>query len=378
MGGTAGVGKEAEAEVARGELGGRLAGLSIPRQVGVLALWPFLEQLLGFMVGFVDLLISTRLPEVCGGKLVVLDAMAVGGYVGWFLMILQYGMATGVSALVSRATGRRDGEMLRAAVGQGLVAGLLAGVVAMGVGLGMIPVLMSWFELSGVVRELAETYIRIMAWLCIPSGVMVCLSAALRGFGDTRTPFVAMVVVNVVNVFASWVLGFGGLEAFGFNGGEPMGVAGLAWGTVIGWAVGLVLLVGLVWWKGRGVAGDELGVRLEVEKMRPEGVEEDFQGGAAAVCGSDGDVVDSFGGGEDGQWACGGGGCWGDGGAHFGDSDGVVEFFARLCDWGGGGDFGGAVFGSGCSREGDASGAGVLVCGLGFYGGLGGFVCGAA
>jgi len=353
MGGTAGVGKEAEAEVARGELGGRLAGLSIPRQVGVLALWPFLEQLLGFMVGFVDLLISTRLPEVCGGKLVVLDAMAVGGYVGWFLMILQYGMATGVSALVSRATGKRDGEMLRAAVGQGLVAGLLAGVVAMGVGLGMIPVLMSWFELSGVVRELAETYIRIMAWLCIPSGVMVCLSAALRGFGDTRTPFVAMVVVNVVNVFASWVLGFGGLGAFGFNGGEPMGVAGLAWGTVIGWAVGLVLLVGLVWWKGRGVAGDELGVRLEVEKMRPEGVmlRRIFKV-ALPQCA---EVM-----------------------GNFGDSDGVVEFFARLCDWGGGGDFGGAVFGSGCSREGDASGAGVLVCGLGFYGGLGGFVCGAA
>ena len=33
-------------EAAPGELGGRLAGLSLPRQVAVLAVWPLLEQLI--------------------------------------------------------------------------------------------------------------------------------------------------------------------------------------------------------------------------------------------------------------------------------------------------------------------------------------------
>ena len=33
-----------------GELGGRLGGLSLRRQVMVLATWPLLEQLMGFML----------------------------------------------------------------------------------------------------------------------------------------------------------------------------------------------------------------------------------------------------------------------------------------------------------------------------------------
>ena len=46
------------------ELGGRLAGLSLPRQVYVLAIWPLLEQFMAFMVGMVDLMLAGRLePE---------------------------------------------------------------------------------------------------------------------------------------------------------------------------------------------------------------------------------------------------------------------------------------------------------------------------
>lgn len=34
----------------RARLGGKLAGLSLPRQIAVIAFWPFLEQLLSFFV----------------------------------------------------------------------------------------------------------------------------------------------------------------------------------------------------------------------------------------------------------------------------------------------------------------------------------------
>jgi Na+-driven multidrug efflux pump len=51
---------------------------------------------------------------------------------------------------------------------------------------------------------------------------MFAVNAALRGSGDTRTPFLAMIVVNVVNMALSWLLVFAP-EPFGGHG-----VAGIA------------------------------------------------------------------------------------------------------------------------------------------------------
>ena len=98
---------EANPRAAETLLGGRLGGLSLPRQVLVLALWPLLEQVLAFLVGLTDLLISGRMAEGAT-RVAILDAMGLGGYVGWFFNILQGAVATGVMALVSRATGGRD------------------------------------------------------------------------------------------------------------------------------------------------------------------------------------------------------------------------------------------------------------------------------
>ena len=58
------------------QLGGRLAGLSLPRQVAVLAVWPLLEQVLAFFVGLTDLLISGRLAEGAE-RVAILDAMGL-------------------------------------------------------------------------------------------------------------------------------------------------------------------------------------------------------------------------------------------------------------------------------------------------------------
>ena len=90
------------AEVA---LGGRLAGLSLPRQVRCWRCGRCWSRCWRFVVGLTDLLISGRMAEGVE-RVAVLDAMGLGGYVGWFFNILQGAVATGVMALVSRATGR--------------------------------------------------------------------------------------------------------------------------------------------------------------------------------------------------------------------------------------------------------------------------------
>jgi putative MATE family efflux protein len=235
---------EASQRAAGVELGGRLAGLSLPRQVMVLAAWPLLEQVLAFFVGLTDLLISGRM-EVGEQRVAVLDAMGLGGYVGWFFNILQGAVATGVMALVARATGGRDADLANRGLGQGLWLGIMAGFGSLVLLQAGIPFLVRWIGLSPAAAVQAEMYLRVLAISGPFSGAMFAVNSALRGSGDTRTPFLAMVVVNVVNMGMSWLFVFGP----GPMGGH--GVAGIAAGTVVGWMAGLLTSVLML---GRGPA----------------------------------------------------------------------------------------------------------------------------
>lgn len=231
---------EACQRAAEVRLGGHLAGLSLSRQVFVLAMWPLLEQVLAFFVGMTDLLISGRMAEGAE-RVAILDAMGLGGYVGWFFNILQGAVATGVMALVSRATGGRDAKLANRALGQGLWLGLAAGFGSLILLQTGIPLLIRWIGLSPAAAIQAETYLRILAISGPFSGAMFAVNAALRGSGDTRTPFLAMIVVNCVNMALSWTLVFGPAPLGGH------GMSGIAAGTVAGWMAGLattVLLVG--------------------------------------------------------------------------------------------------------------------------------------
>jgi putative MATE family efflux protein len=231
---------EASQRAAEVPLGGRLAGLSLPRQVLVLALWPLLEQVLAFFVGLTDLVISGRMAEGAA-RVAILDAMGLGGYIGWFFNILQGAVATGVMALVSRASGGRDTNLANRALGQGLWLGLAAGFGSLLLLQAGASLLIGWIGLSPAAAAQAETYMRVLAFSGPFSGALFAVNAALRGAGDTRTPFLAMIVVNLVNMVVSWSLVFGPAP-FGGHG-----IGGIATGTTIGWIAGFltaVLLVG--------------------------------------------------------------------------------------------------------------------------------------
>lgn len=230
---------EASQRGAEVRLGGRMAGLSLPRQVMVLALWPLLEQILAFFVGLTDLLISGRMADGAE-RVAILDAMGLGGYVGWFFNILQGAVATGVMALVSRATGGQNAALANRALGQGVWLGLAAGIATWGILVSGISLMIRWVGLTPEAAVQAESYLRILAVSGPFSGIMFAVNAALRGAGDTRTPFLAMVVVNVVNMSVSWFLVFGPAP-FGGHG-----VAGIAGGTLTGWIAGLLTTVMLL------------------------------------------------------------------------------------------------------------------------------------
>ncbi len=223
-------------------LAGSLGELTLPMQVMSLAVWPLLEQVLAFFVGMTDILIAGRMA-VGMERVAILDAMGLGGYIGWFIGIFQGAVATGVMALVSRATGARDGKLANLGLGQGLWLGAMAGLLALILLQSVAVYLIRWMGLSPEAAVHAEAYIRMLAWSGPLAGAMFAVNAALRGAGDTKTPFLAMVVVNVVNMGMSWLFVFGP---------EPIGgkgVEGIAMGTVCGWCAGLVTVISMLFFR---------------------------------------------------------------------------------------------------------------------------------
>lgn len=246
---------------AQQELAGSLAGKSIPRQVVILAIWPLLEQLLGFLVGMTDSVLAGRLGEGAE-RVAVLDALALCGYLTWLMMILQGAAATGGLAMISRATGAKDFALAKRSLGQALLLGCVAGAIAGGGLFFGMDVLVQLFALSPAAAEDAIIYINVVAFSAPFSGIMFAGNAALRGSGDTRTPFAVMTLVNTVNIGVSWLLVFGP-EPFG-----GMGIAGIAWGTTIAWITGAVILFFVLLLRRKGLRLELVTLRPDIEVMR--------------------------------------------------------------------------------------------------------------
>ena len=232
--------------------GGPLAGLSLPRQVFVLALWPFLEQMLNFLVGTVDFVLAGHLPHAVAAT----NALGVAGYVGWLMGIVHMAVGVGATALIARAVGARHRRHANAALGQAMLLALISGV---GVGVAIFLLAPAIGRTAGLAGEdliLATLYLRLISLTAPLASLLFVGGAALRGAGDTRTPFLIMLAVNLVNIGASVILVYAPAPVGGY------GFGGIAVGTAIAWAVGGLATVGVLL-VGSG------GLRLTWPRLRP-------------------------------------------------------------------------------------------------------------
>jgi putative MATE family efflux protein len=90
---------------------------------------------------------------------------------------------------------------------------------------------------SGQVASLVEQYIRVFSFAFPFVGAASAATAAMRGSSDARRPLVVMLIVNGVNIIASWTL-LNGMPAWGI---PAFGVVGSAIGAAIGWTLGSFL-----------------------------------------------------------------------------------------------------------------------------------------
>lgn len=251
---------------------GRLAGLSMRRAIWILA-WPILiESVLGSLVGATDTYVAAQLSEAAT------DAIGGASYLLWFIGLVLMAIGVGATAMISRAVGAGRLAVARAAVGQTLLLAVVLGSFVGGIIAASASSVASIMNLNDEAVGYFTRYCQLIA-LGVPfMAVLSCMIACLRGAGDSFRPLRAMVVVNIVNIFATWFLSGVDLKTASVVDGQmitrtilrnPMpfdlGVSGIAIGTVIAEGVGAILIL-------RSISVGTGGVRLTLRRLKPHTV----------------------------------------------------------------------------------------------------------
>lgn len=219
---------------------GKLTRSKALRRVLILAVPSILENIMITLVSMVD----TAMVGSLGKEATA--AVAINASPSWLINSISMAISVGATVMIARCWGGEDYEGAGRYVRQSLVLSLLLGVtLTIGTFL-LAPFIPIWMGAEAAIHAEAMAYMRIISLGFIPNYLGVILFGALRGSGDTRTPMVITIAVNLINVVGNFLLIYpsrtilGGLPMWGAG----LGVQGAAISTAFSTALsGIIMLL---------------------------------------------------------------------------------------------------------------------------------------
>ncbi len=199
--------------------------------------WPvILANLLQTITTTVDLIMVGRLSEPA----VALASVGFGGQMVFFTFTVMISITAGTVALVARAVGAENADEASHVLGQSLMLGIALAVPVMVTGILFGDSIVALFGAETAVVQTGGGYIRTIFLAAPLLFVSFIAISALRGAGDTVTPLLVGILVNVTNVVLNFHLIFGATyELGGLRLVIPsLEVQGAAIGTAISYGVG--------------------------------------------------------------------------------------------------------------------------------------------
>jgi putative MATE family efflux protein len=200
--------------------------------------WPsILENLLQSVLGVITIFMVSQLGSS--------EVAAVGASQQLQMLFISsfFALSMGTTVIVAHAFGARQHDSIGMATKQATVATVvLSSIIAVIVFVFAEPML-RWMGADSDVIEQGTRFQQISAIGYIFMALMFVLGGAMRGVGDTRTPMLVTLGINVINVAVAWPLIFGalGIPALGLDGAAIaqnvsrfVGFAVLAWLMVRG------------------------------------------------------------------------------------------------------------------------------------------------
>ena len=178
------------------------------------------------LVGIVDTAIVGHLSS----------ASAIGGIaIGTMLFDLLYWnfgfLRVGTSGLTAQAYGRGDFSECRKILTQSLTVAITAVAFIWAIQWLFVTAVLAVVPCSEEVASVAREYFFVRIWAAPATLSLFTLKGWFIGMQDTKSPMAVDILVNVVNMIASYCLAVY----------TPLGVIGVAWGTLIAQYSGLLL-----------------------------------------------------------------------------------------------------------------------------------------
>ncbi|MCA7024147.1 MULTISPECIES: MATE family efflux transporter [Stenotrophomonas] len=180
-----------------------------------------------------------------------LTATANANNIMFFLIGSVFGIGMAATILIGQAMGARDVAQARRVMGTSATFFIGISVLIAIAGWFMAHPLLAAMGTPAVSLPLAETYLRII-FLATPTlYAFAFLGAALRGAGDSRTPFRFLLLSVALDIVLNPLL------IFGIGPFPQLGIAGAAWATLLAQSLSLLGLLaymrqrGHVLWLGR-------------------------------------------------------------------------------------------------------------------------------
>ncbi len=165
-----------------------------------------------------------------------LAAILPGQMIMFCYIVIGLGMVSIITTLASQSLGRGDRRSCSAFAWQGLYLSLALWLIG-GLLWPFLPAVIGWAGHDSAIQDLEKQYITIAYWTVGPTIINAALCAFFNGIHRPMVTMVTALEGLLVNAGASYVLIFG---SFGL---PAMGVAGAAWGLVIGTSYRAVRLV---------------------------------------------------------------------------------------------------------------------------------------
>lgn len=208
--------------------------------------WPcIMENLTVIMISLIDAAMIGQLGPAATA------AVGVNSSPSWLINGTVQALGVGGTALVARMIGANDRDGAAQVGGQVFKMALLLDAFMTGLMLLAAPAVPVIMNADKAIYPEAITYMRFLALGFVPHFLGVAMGALMRGAGDTRTPMIAGLMSNALDVILNFLMIYETrtISLFGFSftmWGAGLGVAGAAAASAIAMGTaGMYLLLRL-------------------------------------------------------------------------------------------------------------------------------------
>lgn len=213
-----------------------------------------------FLVFLIPLMLSNVLQSLSGtlnsifvGRLVGLNALAaISAFFPLFFFLISFliGLSSGASVLIGQAYGAGDQHRMKQIAGTVLSMGLMLGAASMLVGLLFADRTLALLGTPANIFADAVAYSRIILIFSPLLFVYLIYATALRGTGDSQTPFFSLIVSTALGVLLTPAL------IRGWFGLPQLGLISAAVALVISNCVAFGAMLIYLWWRKHPLALD--------------------------------------------------------------------------------------------------------------------------